>query len=90
MRVKTWVEVRIWFRLESGDVLRQWCPHKDRHAKCVSERPTCFIRCGVRRHTPGAGLATFGHHDRKLVHRVWFEAGDSVAERCRVCRLDTQ
>lgn len=56
----------------------------------VSERPTCFIGCGVGRHTPGTGLAAFGHHDSKLIHGVWFEAGDSVTERCGVCGLDTQ
>ena len=56
----------------------------------VSERPTCFISCGMRSHTPGAGLATFGYHDGKLIHSVWFEASDSVAESCSVCRLYTQ
>lgn len=56
----------------------------------MSERPTCFIRCGVCRHTPGAGLATFGDHDSKLVHSVRFEVGDSVAECRGVCRLDTK
>lgn len=56
----------------------------------VSEKPTCFISCGVCRHTPGTGLAAFGNHDSKLIHGVWFEARDSVTERCGVCGLDTQ
>lgn len=53
-------------------------------------RPTCFIRCGVCRHTPSTGLAAFGHHDGKLVHCVRLEAYDGVAERCCICGLETQ
>lgn len=52
-------------------------------------RLTRFVGCGVCRHTPGTGLATFGNHDSKLVHGVGFEAGDGVAERRGVCGLDT-
>lgn len=57
---------------------------------CVSvgERRTCFVCGGVRRHTPRAGLAAFGYHDGKLVHGVGLEAGDGVAERGGVCRLE--
>lgn len=43
----------------------------------------------MRRHTPGAGLAAFGDHNSELVHGVWFEASDRVAEGRSVCRLDT-
>lgn len=56
----------------------------------VSDRLTCFISCGVCRHTPGTGLAAFGNHDSKLIHGVWFEARDGVTERCGVCRLEIQ
>lgn len=56
----------------------------------VFERPTCFIRCSVCCHTPGARLAAFGYHDGKFIHGVWFKASDCVAQCCGVCRLDTK
>lgn len=57
---------------------------------CVSVRLTCFICRGMCRHTPRARLAAFGYHDSKLIHGIWFEASDGVAECRGVCRLNTQ
>lgn len=54
--------------------------------KCVR---TCFIGGGVCRHTPCAGLAAFGHHDRELIHGVGLQSRDRVTECRRIRRLTT-
>lgn len=77
------VKIRVRGRASSGSSQAQKYKHD-----CVFERPTCFICCGMCRHTPGARLAPFGYHDSKLIHGVWFEASDGVAECSGVCRLE--